>query len=217
VATAGWDTLTGHHWVGYTFPVSGVSGVRAEWEQPQVTGQTSDEVFVWIGLGGWNQTEGNIIQIGTFGYFPTAYQLNEGIWYEHVPGPLAQYPLKAVGPGDEVAASIVEAGRDEWRMTLNDISSGMSYTKVLKFDSLGSYPDFVVEDPDKGNGGANGPFVPFARWGTVSFSDMEVLMAGQWKPAASIYGYRIQMVRGDQTLATAGPLSTRSGFTARQS
>jgi hypothetical protein len=45
---------------------------------------------------------------------------------------------------------------------------------------------------------------------------MQIRVSGSWKPVAAFYGYQIQMVRGEQTLAAAGPLDTRSGFTARQ-
>jgi hypothetical protein len=209
---------TAEHWAGYTFPVSGVSGVRAQWTEPSVTGQADAQENVWVGVGGWNQTVQNIIQIGTFAYFPSAYQTNQGIWYELVPGSREQYPLIPVSPGDEIAASVVQVRRaqGEWRMSLVDITSGQAFTKVEKFDSLGAYPSFVVEDPNSGAPGPTGPFAPFPHWGTVSFSDMQVCIAGRWRPAASIYGYRIQMVRDGQTLATAGPLDARSGFTARQ-
>ena len=223
MAVAGWDTATSEHWAGYTFPVSGVSGVRAEWTEPSVaTGHASAQEDVWIGVGGWNQTVQNIIQVGTFAYFPSANrdQVNQGIWYELVPGsPHSQYPLIPVDPGDEIAASIVQVGRasqDEWRMSLVDISGGQSFTKVVKFDSLDAYPSFVEEDPNSGPPGPTGPFAPYPGWGSVSFSNMEVCVDGRWTPAAAIYGYRVQMVRDGRTLATAGPLNARSGFTARQ-
>ncbi|HEY6788177.1 MAG TPA: G1 family glutamic endopeptidase [Trebonia sp.] len=210
--------MTGEHWAGYTFPVGGVSGVRAQWTEPTVTGPSGAEEFVWVGIGGWGTTVQNIIQIGTFAYFPNAHQTNQGIWYENVPGPLAQFPLIDVSPGDGIAASVVQAGsaQDEWRISLDDVTSGQSFTKVLKFDSLDAYPSFVVEDPNSGPPGPAGPFFPFPRWGEVSFSDMQIRISGTWKPAAAFYGYQVQMIRDGRTLATAGPLDMRSGFTAHQ-
>jgi hypothetical protein len=96
------------------------------------------------------------------------------------------------------------------------MSSGQSFTKTVNFRSLGGYPSFVVEDPDSGPLGPSGPFYPFPSWGTVTFSNTQIRIAGRWKPAASIYGYRINMVRNGQTLAVAGPLDTSSGFSAKQ-
>jgi Peptidase A4 family len=219
---AGWQTVTSLHWVGYTFPVGKVTGVRAQWTEPSVTGPTSAQESVWIGIGGWDYTEQNLLQDGTFAYFASSYSAypNEGMWYELVPkSPL--YPLVIVNPGDEIAASIVQLDppREKWQLLVYDVTSGLSFTKTVRYDSLDAYPSFVVEDPLRGAitpNSINGPFVAFPRWGSVSFSNMQVRIGDQWRPAASIYGYRVQMVRNGRTLATAGPLDRASGFTAHQ-
>jgi hypothetical protein len=215
---AGSETLASGHWVGYTFPTGGVTGVRAQWSEPTVTGHTGAEEFVWVGIGGWDETVQNIIQVGSFAYFPGGGQMNQGIWYQLVPSlQHPQFPLIGVGPGDEIAASVVQLkAREDWQMSLTDMSSGQSFTKTVKFRSLGAYPSFVVEDPNSGPLGPSGPFYPFPSWGTVTFSNTQVRIASRWKPAASIYGYRINMVRNGQALAVAGPLDTRSGFSAKQ-
>ena len=90
--------VTSLHWVGYTFPVRHVTGVRAQWIEPRVTGRHGSEEFVWLGVGGWNQADNNIIQDGTFAYFPPGGGRNEGVWYERVPiNPEAKFPLVPVG------------------------------------------------------------------------------------------------------------------------
>lgn len=215
---AGSETLASEHWVGYTFPVSGVTGVRAQWLEPTVGGPSGAEEFVWVGIGGWAESEQNIIQIGTFVYFRDGDQENEGIWYQIVPVQHPRYPLINVIPGDKIVASVVQRKRPQknWRVSLTDVSSGQSFSKTVRFGSLGAYPSLVVEDPDRGPLGPSGPFYIFPRWGTVTFSNMEIRIGGHWKPAASIYGYRIQMLRNGRTLAIASPLDKRSGFTAKQ-
>lgn len=217
---AGSETVASNHWVGYTFPVGDVTGVRTQWSEPGVTGPAGAEEFVWVGIGGWDETVQNIIQVGTFAYFPAASERNQAIWYELVPGlQHPQYPnFIGVSPGDEIAASVVQlkAPRDHWQMSLTDLSSGESFTKTVEFHSLNAYPSFVVEDPNSGPLGPSGPFYPFPSWSTVTFSNTEICIAGRWKPAASIYGYRINMTRNGQVLAVAGPLDTRSGFSAEQ-
>jgi len=45
---------------------------------------------------------------------------------------------------------------------------------------------------------------------------MQIRVGDQWKPAASVYGDQIDMVRNGVTLATAGPLNAASGFAAHQ-
>lgn len=68
VAVAGWQTLTSTNWDGYTFPVSGVTGVRAEWTQPSATGPSGSRAVVWVGIGGWNEPD--LIQAGTSDFPP---------------------------------------------------------------------------------------------------------------------------------------------------
>ena len=88
-------------------------------------------------------------------------------------------------------------------------------TTIVHYDSAGAYPSFVVEDPINGPSPSS-PSAPFPHWGAVSFSNMQIRIGDRWKPAASVYGYRVQMVRNGHTLAIAGPLDKASGFTARQ-
>jgi hypothetical protein len=205
------------HWAGYTFPAQNVTGVRAEWTEPTVTGPTGSEEFVWLGIGGWNQTNSNIIQIGTFAYFPGGGVTHEGVWYQRVPvNQKAIFPLVGVGPGDHIYASVIRLPGGEWRMSVDDVSMATSFSIALGFHSLGAYPSFVVEDPDSGALGDAGPFFPFPRWGSVAFSDLQVRVGSAWVAAASLPGIRIDMVRGGKILATAGPLSRQSSFSAIQ-
>jgi hypothetical protein len=215
---AGSNAETSRHWVGYTFPTQNVTGVRAEWTEPTVTGRTGDEEFVWIGIGGWNQTGSNIIQAGTFVYFPGGGQTNEGVWYQRVPvNQKAIFPLVGVGRGDRIYASVVLLRQGQWRMAVDDVTIGSSFSIALPFQSLGAYPSFVVEDPDSGPLGDVGPFFPLPRWGSVTFSNVQVRVGRTWVAAASLPGIQISMVRGGTVLATAGPLSRQSSFSAVQS
>jgi Peptidase A4 family len=207
------------HWVGYTFSVGHVTGVRADWTEPTVHGKAGSQEFVWLGIGGWNQTDDNIIQDGTFTYFPKGGGRNEGVWYERVPQQLAQFPLVAVAPGDHIESSItlVNSKTHKWRMTLTDPTLGTHWAKTVTFRSDEAFPSFVVEDPDKGSGGAAGPFYPFPRWRSVTFSHLQIRVRGKWRAADKYPSFRVNMVRSGRTLATAGALSTKSdGFTARQ-
>ncbi len=215
---AGWSPESSRHWAGYTFPAQNVTGVRAEWTEPTVTGRTGDEEFVWIDIGGWNQTGSNIIQAGTFVYFPGGGQTNEGVWYQRVPeNQKAIFPLVGVGPGDHIYASVVLLRPGQWRMAVDDVTSGSAFSIALPFQSLGAYPSFVVEDPDSGPLGDAGPFFPLPRWGSVAFSDVQVRVGRSWVAAASLPAIQISMVRDGRVLATVGPLSRRSSFSAVQS
>ncbi|HEY2576368.1 MAG TPA: hypothetical protein VGI74_08680 [Streptosporangiaceae bacterium] len=217
--TAGTTSLTSEHWVGYTFPASNVTGVRAEWTEPSVQGGKNSEEFVWIGVGGWNQTDDNIVQDGTFVYYPPDGGRNEGVWYEQVP-PIngqAKFPGGFVSPGDHIYASVIHLARaDQWQVAVDDVTDGSNFAINLHFRSMEAYPSFVVEDPDNGPAGPTGPFFPFPRWGTVTISNMQVRVGSSWVPAATLPAYQINMVRRGRVMAQAGPLSTRSSFAARQ-
>jgi hypothetical protein len=216
---AGWQTLTSTHWAGYTFPTKSVTGVRAEWKEPNVSGNPIAEEFTWIGIGGWDYTLNNIIQIGTFAYFPSGNQINQGVWYEMVPdqqkAQFAQYP---VSPGDQIFASIVQTQTSPqmWEMVLVDANTGATFDKVAPFYSLAAYPSFIIEDPNTGPPGPYGPFYSFPHWDTVTFSSVQVRVGGIWQPAATLYGDQVQMIQDGRTLATAGPLNGQSAFTVTQ-
>jgi hypothetical protein len=218
--TAGSTSMPSEHWVGYTFPTSNVTGVRAEWTEPQVQGGKNSEEFVWIGVGGWNQTDDNIVQDGTFVYYPPGGGRNEGVWYEQVP-PIdgeAKFPGEFISPGDHIYASVVHLGRPNvWQVSVDDVTNSSHFSTNLHFASMDAYPSFVVEDPDNGPAGPTGPFFPFPRWGTVTISNMQVRVGSNWVPAASLQAYQINMVRGGRTMAQAGALSNRSSFSAFQS
>lgn len=213
VPVAGWQTATAPIWSGYTFPVTGVTGVRAQWTQPSATGRANAVALIWIGVGGWNQQ--SLIQSGTIAA-PGAYLGMTPIWYELLPAGPQDSPWPVV-PGDKIAVSIVELRppQEKWRISVDDMSSYETFTRVVHYDSAGTYPSFIVEYPREGMSPSS-PFVPFPHWGSVSFSNMQIRIGDRWKPAASVYGYRIQMVRNGVTLVTTGPLDKASGFTARQ-
>jgi Peptidase A4 family len=217
VREAGWIPEVSQHWVGYTFPTQNVTGVRAEWIEPTVTGHAGAEEFVWIGIGGWDQTVSNIIQAGTFVYFPGGGQTNEGVWYQRIPlNQRAIFPLVEVGPGDRIYASVIHLSGAAWQMLVDDVNIGSTFRTVLRFHSLGAYPSFIVEDPNAGPVGPSGPFYPFPRWGSVTFTNLQVRVGRTWVAAASLSGIRVDMVQNGGVLATAGSLSRRSSFSAIQ-
>jgi hypothetical protein len=216
--TSSTTTFDSLHWAGYTFPVGHVTGVIADWTEPRVTGKTGQEEFVWLGIGGWGLKDDNIIQEGTFVYFPGRGRRNEGIWYERVPQQDAQSANVGVSPGDHIRASIilVSARTNTWQLVVDDATSGVRWTRDLKFRSLEVFPSFVVEDPDKGTSNPNGPFFPFPRWTPVTFSHVGIRVGSRWIDAARLSNYRVNMVRGRDTLATVGALRRNSSFTVTQ-
>jgi hypothetical protein len=109
-----------------------------------------------------------------------------------------------------------QSSPQNWQLLLTDVTTGATFRKVVQFDSLKAYPSFVVEDPNDGPPSPSGPFYKFPNWGTVTFSNMQVRVGSTWVPAASLYGDRVKMVQNGQVLASAGPLSVTSSYSAIQ-
>jgi hypothetical protein len=211
--TTTYDSL---HWVGYTFPVKNVTGVRADWTEPTVTGKAGSEEFIWLGVGGWNATDNNIVQAGTYAYLPGGGQRDEGIWYERVPtDPDAQFPGIAVDAGDHIVGTItlIAGTVRQWRISIVDSTLGTSFAKTVKFKSLEADPSFVVEDPNAGPPSPKGPFYPFPNWKSVTFTHVAARIGKTWTAVAKFTRYRVNMVRGTKTYATAGVLTSQSSFT----
>jgi Peptidase A4 family len=206
-------TANGAAWVGYTFDVPGVTGVRADWTEPLVlpTEPRASE-FVWVGIGGWYSR--SIMQVGTAVYVPGVDDEYENLWYERFP-----LDKTAVGVDLEVFAgnviqttlTLLPGTGGSWRMLVKT-STGAVWTRTVTYSSPVSGPDFVVEDPRR----PGGDFAPFPRWGSVAFSHMSVRVDGRWVPAGHFAGIRLEMVRDGGTLATASALTGGSSFTAVQ-
>ena len=218
VATpAGWEDVTSHHWAGYTFPIQDVTGVRAQWREAAVhaTDRSGAELFTWIGIGGWNDTNSNIIQAGTYDYFPLTGGQNTGFWYELIPASPVYFPL-SIHPGDIIAIEITEVQPNQWRISMIDHSQPSAAVDVtVPYVSAHAYPSFVAEDPDSAHAtdGDNGPFYPFPQWGPIHLSQIAIRSAGEWHAAASIYAYRVTMHQEGRTIATASQLDATSSFT----
>jgi hypothetical protein len=213
---SGWTALTDPHWSGYTFPTSGVTGVRAQWREPLVTGSPGMEEFTWVGIGGWDETGSNLIQVGTFAYFPPAGGIHQGIWYETLPPNLAQFPLINVHPGDQIFASIelTQTNPQTWHMLLVDANNQTSFDQIVAYQSVQKYADYVVEAPNETQ--SNGPpYYPLPHFAAVTFGNMQVRLGASWVSADALYSYQITMQRGADVLVQPGPLASAS-FTDTQ-
>lgn len=209
--TAGWRSLTDPHWCGYTFPQGNLTGIRAEWQEPTVTAQTGAEEFTWIGIGGWNETGDNLIQVGTFAYFPSSGGIHQGMWYETIPPNIAQFPLIGVSPGDTIFASIelVQPNPQTWHMQVIDETTQATLDKTMQYQSVETYADYVVEDPNETQS-SGPPYYPLPSFSPVAFSNMQVRVGSFWVATNAYYGYQITMERNGRTVSTPGALNGAS-------
>jgi hypothetical protein len=207
--TAGWQAITDPHWSGYNFPQGNLTGIRAEWREPQVAYLSGGEEFTWIGIGGWN--DDNLIQVGTFAYFPPRGGTHQGMWYESIPPNKALYPLIDVSPGDLIFASTVmtQSSPQSWRMQVIDETTQATFDQTIPYNSVQTYADFIVEDPNE-TANSGPPYYPMPSFSPVTFSNMQVRIGSSWSAANAYYGYQITMYQNGQTLSTPGGLNGAS-------
>lgn len=203
---AGWFTTTSPNWSGYTLPRGNITGVRAQWTEPNVSNQVPGAYMVtWVGVGGWDQSYNNIVQIGTRAYVAGG-QVVHDVWYETLP-PNQWYALGTIAAGDSVAASIVlEPGSTQkWDLSLLDLTAHQTFKITVTFSSLRVYADYIVEDPDATSN--NGPpYYPFPTFAPITISKADVRYANDWLSIAAIPGLQVTLVQSGRTLARPGPL-----------
>ncbi len=212
---AGWMTTTSPNWSGYTFPQGNITGVRAQWTEPYVSNKVPGAyVVTWVGVGGWNQSYDNIVQIGTRA-FVTGGQVVHDVWYETLP-PNRWYSLGAISAGDSVFASVVlEPGStQQWNLSLVDLTAHQTFKITVSFSSMRIYADYIVEDPDATSN--NGPpYYPFAQFTSITVSKADVRYANGWVPIGAIAGLQITLTQSNVVLARPDPLSNDT-FTVKQ-
>ncbi|HEY7833572.1 MAG TPA: G1 family glutamic endopeptidase [Ktedonobacterales bacterium] len=208
---AGWSTGTDPHWSGYVFPSAAtITGVRALWREPLVTGKASAEEFTWVGIGGWGSSNG-LIQVGTFAYFPPSGGLHQGIWYESIPPNIAKFPLIDVSPGDQIFASIerTQANPQTWHMLLLDVTTGAEFDQTIAYTSSESSAEYVVEDPNETQS-SGPPYYPLPTFSPVTFTNMQLSLDGSWVSADAVYGRNLSMLQNGHELTHCGPLRASS-------
>jgi hypothetical protein len=89
-------------WAGYSMAARDVTGVRAQWLEPTVSGVARSSEFLWVGIGSWDATP--VVQAGTYVMFPGGRDEWRGSWYERYPldprgitGDLSELPTTRPG------------------------------------------------------------------------------------------------------------------------
>jgi hypothetical protein len=204
------------YWAGYSMTARDVTGIRAEWQEPAVSGVTWSSEYLWVGIGSWYTTP--VVQAGTYVIFDEGDDEAHSIWYERYPRDPRAVTVDsiAVGNGDTIAASVtlLPGPGHRWRMTVRDVTLGASWSKTVSYKIAHSDADFIVEDPSVNSAGT---LAPFANWGLVRFTGMEVRVGQRWLPAGTLPALRIDMIQHRHTKASAGTLTpTGTSFTATQ-
>jgi hypothetical protein len=202
-------------WAGYSVGARDVTGVRAQWQEPTVSGVARSSEYLWVGIGSWNAAP--VVQAGTYVIFPGGRYEERGAWYERYPrDPWGLTGNLAEDVGDYIEASVIllpGAGR-RWRLAVRDVTTGAHWSKPVSYKITHNDADFIIEDPSVNQAGK---LAPFATWGTVTFTGMQVRIGQRWVPAGTLPSLRINMTQHRHIRASAGLLgSAGTSFTATQ-
>jgi hypothetical protein len=151
------------NWAGYaavsnrTNPQPVISAVYGSWLVQNTTNDTYSLASQWVGIGGLGKAfhDNSLIQIGTE-YLPSNNIWNYTGWYELLPGLPVQIPRNAlnISANDIISASIVKTNlaksNNTWIMTLNDITTGQNFTKIVNYNSSQLSADWIEESGTAG-------------------------------------------------------------------
>jgi Peptidase A4 family len=157
------NTNSSNNWFGYnqgTLEQGSklFNSITGDWTVPTATnfapgqaGNSSD----WIGIGGGcidaNCTVGDttLIQTGTEQDVDANGNQTYDAWYEVIPAPSLTITNMTVRPGDHMHAAISEvvANSDVWKITLQDVTRGESFTTTLPYPSTHATAEWIEETP----------------------------------------------------------------------
>lgn len=163
--------MQAENWAGYVTatdllnPQSNATSINGSWTIPYVTDVGFDAFSaVWVGIGG--QYGKDLIQLGTEQDF-VGGQAVYSAWYETLPNEATTIDSIHVSPGDRIEASVVlmDAGLNVWAVSLNDLTSGQSFSLNISYASNRTSVEWIVERPD-----VNNQLSSLADFGKVTFT-----------------------------------------------
>lgn len=165
------------NWAGYVTvsdtqnPEPIVVGVSASWIVPYVTSsQEATYSAVWIGIGGFSNSDRTLIQTGTEQDWVRG-RAYYSAWYELLPNYAITINLN-VSPGDQIDASIllVDSSMNQWLISIADLATGQQYQKYVIYASSQLSAEWIVERPSVGGRISN-----LADFGNVTFTDCQAI------------------------------------------
>lgn len=166
---------TSTNWSGYaavssiSSPADGfVNSVTGSWVIPTVTLNSSQDTYVatWVGIDGFS--DGTVEQIGTEQDCVNGIQENYA-WVEFYPGPSRIIRGFTVNVGDAFTASVAYEGGSLFALSLNDLTTGKSYSRTYNAVAQRQSAEWVVEAPSS----SASEVLPLANFGTVNFSSAQ--------------------------------------------
>jgi hypothetical protein len=133
--------------------------ITGDWTVPTATAQGSGKAgssATWIGIGGGcidaacTLTDPTgLIQTGTEQDVDSSGHASYSAWWELVPVPAVTITNMAVAPGDHMHADVSELipGLELWKITLDDVTRGESFTTTVPYPSSHASAEWIQETP----------------------------------------------------------------------
>src|SRR3954451_10921116 len=219
------NTNQSNNWFGYNQGSLELGGklfhsVSGDWTVPTASQHTrgqDESSSDWIGIGGGcidaNCTVGDntLIQTGTEQDVSAAGSPSYSAWWEVIPGPGLTISNFAVSPGDHMHSDISEtvANSNVWKITLQDLTKGETYTTTVPYSSTHATAEWIQETPvvlDPSNPG----LAALPNLTTNSFSAAKT----NGQNAGLTAGEKMNLVDGNGNVigAPSNPNSTLDGF-----
>ena len=224
---ASFHAAQSNNWFGYnqgTLEQGGklFNSITGDWTVPTATQHTAGQAESssdWIGIGGGCIDAGctvgdnTLIQTGTEQDVDANGKASYSAWWELVPVPSLTISGITVHPGDHMHADITEVVADAnlWKITLQDVTTGQSFSTTVPYVSTHATAEWIEETPltigTSGTGLASLPNLsntPFSA-ATVNGANANL------KPSEEI-----QLIdsNGKVIGTPSAPNSTANGFTA---
>ncbi|TVY47043.1 Aspergillopepsin [Lachnellula occidentalis] len=165
------------NWAGAAITGSGITEVSGTFTVPKPTvpsgGSSSSEYCgaAWVGIDGYSNSD--LIQTGVLWCIEDGEYEYEA-WYEYLPASLVEYSGISVSAGSVVTVTATKTGTNSGVTTLKSGGSTVSHTFTGESSPIpGESAEWIVEDFLSG-----GSEVPFADFGTVTFTGASAIVNG---------------------------------------
>ncbi len=203
----GVQSINSANWGGYVSLPGDLTGARASWTEPTLSGPPDTVAATWVGIGGWGTTYNEGIQVGVREWLKPDGTAEHRIWYETLPASTWTLTDLTVAANDAISASVmlVAGTTDQWQLALHDATSGVSFAQTVTHTSARVYADYIVEDP---NASANNgpPYYPLTQFSPITFTGAQACYASGCVAIGGGPALRVTMVRDTTPIAQPGPL-----------
>jgi hypothetical protein len=193
-----WPGVTSDNWSGYGGVTSAgyrVTYTSARWKVPSVAPKSGFSSS-WVGVDGFKNS--SLIQTGTDQY-ATKGKLTYRAWWEILPAGEKIIHSLSVSPGDTMVGTVQQVSGSSWRITLENVTTGKSFSTTKTYHGPATSAEWIVEAPR----GAHG-ILRLAHYGQTTFSNITLGLNSQAPSAVDLVypGEAIAMVHGKAQIST---------------